>query len=122
MAWYWADGTDLPIHNFTKPKPSIHMPRSLARIFLAVKDVRAERVQDITWMDALKEGIEDDPGKTGGTRWFKRYDTGGHDTVDPCKSFMTLWNSINEKRGFGWDVNPWVWVIEFELKEIKGTN
>jgi hypothetical protein len=103
-----------------KWKPSIHMPRKFARIFLTVKDVRVERVQDITWMDALKEGIEDDPGKTGGTRWFKRYDIGEYTTVDPCKSFMTLWNSINEKRGLGWETNPWVWVIEFELKETKG--
>lgn len=27
--------------------------------------------------------------------------------------FQQLWDSINAKRGYGWDKNPWVWVIEF---------
>jgi hypothetical protein len=106
MAWYWADGTDLPIHNFTKPKPSIHMPRSLARIFLTVKDVRVERVQDISTEDIIAEGLSTTLRE--------------HDAVCALReSWIILWDSINEKRGFGWDVNPWVWVIEFELKEIK---
>lgn len=30
-----------------------------------------------------------------------------------CGDMMELWDSINAKRGYGWSVNPWVWVIAF---------
>lgn len=67
------------------------MYKSLARIWLRVKNVRVERINDISWNDVKAEGSDE--------------------------QFMKLWNSINEKRGYGWDVNPWVWVVEFEKKE-----
>ena len=69
--------------------------RELARIFLKVKDVRIERAQDIKIGDTIKEGIPK--------------------TVNfPIYGFQNLWDSLNAKRGYGWDVNPWVWVIGFE--------
>ena len=74
----------------------LHMPRWASRITLEVTGVRVERVQDISESDARCEGI-DAYVKDGFAR----------------AEFVCLWNSINEKRGFGWDVNPWVWVIEF---------
>jgi hypothetical protein len=42
---------------------------------------------------------------------------GNYDVMMPnaLSSFVLLWNSINKKRGFGWDVNPWVWVVEFKV-------
>ena len=89
-----------------KWKPSIFMPRSFARIFLKITNIRVERIQDISEEDVKAEGF-----------------TGGNDLQNPCakpaiKWFFYLWNAINKKRGFGWDVNPWVWVIEFErIKE-----
>ena len=83
-----------------KWRPSIHMPRWAARILLEVTDVRVNRVQDIGEEDCLKEGIP-----SGNTLLGKRY------------HFGLLWNSINEKRGFGWDTNPWVWVVEFKVLE-----
>lgn len=79
----------------TKWRPSIHMPRWASRITLEVVGVRIERVQDITPMDAINEGC-DASKHSMPTLWFK-----------------TLWDSINAKRGYGWDTNPWVWVIEF---------
>lgn len=88
-----------------KWKPSIHMPRAAARIFLRVTDVRAERVQDISGRDALSEGV--DNGKSNpamGVRW---------DNMQRM-AFADLWDSLNTKRGYGWDVNPWIWVYEFE--------
>lgn len=79
-------------------RPSIHMPRWASRITLEVADVRVERLQNISEEDAFAEGIErGDPGVEGWGRFCYR----------------KLWNSINEKREFGWDVNPWVWVIQF---------
>lgn len=40
-----------------KWKPSIYMPREAARLFLRVKNVRVERLQDITRMDCQAEGF-----------------------------------------------------------------
>lgn len=83
-----------------KWKPSIYMPREAARLFLLVKNVRVERLREITEEDAIAEGIRIG---IGGKPYFSCHD-----------AFAALWDSINAKRGYGWDVNPWVWVIEFE--------
>jgi len=82
-----------------KWRPSIHMPRWASRIQLEVTGVRVERVQDISEQDAVSEGI-------GGKDYHWIYG-------NPIDEFGQLWDSINESRGFGWAVNPWVWVIEF---------
>jgi len=77
--------------------PSIFMPRKFSRILLRVKDVRVERVQNISEGDARAEGCN------------------SNDKLPTARAeFELLWNSINGKRGFGWDENPWVWVVEFE--------
>ena len=83
--------------------PSIYMPRRLSRIMLEVTSIKVERVQDITEDDAIAEGMEVVP--IGTSTWSNR------------ESFMILWDKINKKRGFGWDTNPFVWVISF--KRIK---
>jgi len=97
-------------------KPSIHMPRWASRINLLVKDVRVERVQDITEDGARAEGItvlplqeESDP-----SAWWES-SPGVNQARSARQSFIGLWDSINEKRGYGWDVNSWVWVVEFEV-------
>lgn len=76
--------------------PSIHMIRKASRILLEIESVRVERVQEITPNDCRAEGIGDEFNDIGA-----RY----------C--FGQLWNSINEPRGLGWDVNPWVFAITF---------
>lgn len=93
-------------------KPSIHMPKEACRIFLKVKSVKVERLQDITEQDAIAEGIE-----RCGNHGFKNYMTNiAMMCVNPAKrSFETLWQSINGEQS--WDENPWVWVIEFEQTE-----
>ena len=81
-----------------KWRPSIHMPKEAARIWLKVTDVRVERLQDISLEDCVREGIE--ASRTG---IFAR--------------FSILWDSTIKKQfiaKYGWDANPWVWVIEFE--------
>jgi hypothetical protein len=87
-----------------KWRPSIHMPRWASRILLEVKSVRVERVRDITDADSLAEGI-------------RPSDVAARGYQDARVAFMVLWNSINKKRGYGWDKNPWVWVVEFEVVE-----
>ncbi len=82
-----------------KNRPSIHMPREFSRITLNVTNIRVERLQDISEGDARAEGVE-----------FPDAD----ETLTNRDLFWCLWDSINGKRGCGWDVNPWVWVVEFE--------
>jgi len=88
-----------------KWRPSIHMPREAARIFLKVKSVRMERLQDIMPDDVLKEGLID-----VGTE------------VNALDMFAELWDSIYAKSGYDWNVNPWVWVVEFERLTVKEVN
>lgn len=83
-------------------KSPMFMPRWVSRITLAVKSVRVERVHDITEADAKAEGV-----------MLTEFWT--PDMVSPARqAYRKLWDYLNLKRGYGWDVNPWVWVIEFE--------
>ncbi len=103
-----------------KWRPSIHMPKEAARIWLKVTNVRVERLQDITPKGAESEGVGnlfyDDIGYGE-----KNYRT----EVDPeygiaKEQFAWLWESTIKKSDidrYGWDANPWVWVIEFERCE-----
>ncbi len=88
-------------------RPSIHMPRWASRITLEVTDVRVERVQDISDLDVLAEGVRDNGS----------YDRSGLTKGAGDRVFRPLWDSINAKRGFGWNTNPWVWVVEFARNE-----
>lgn len=143
--WYKAD--DKPwMSKDLLWKPSIHMPKEAARIWLKVTDVRVERLQEITEAQAQAEGIRgyskdgnlykyavtDDwwidfhnkhrKSFFGGTWW--------QDMPRTAKdAFSYLWNSTIKKSDltcYGWNANPWVWVIEFERcekpKEEKGND
>lgn len=90
-----------------KWRPSIFMPREAARIFLRVTNVRAERLQEISAHECVLEGID-----TGDILLNTPKD--GNFAEYAKEQFKRLWDSLNEKRGYGWDTNPWVWVIEFE--------
>lgn len=93
-------------HLVRKAVPSIHMPRRASRITLEVTGVRIERLQGISAADAEAEGID-----------FLRRVPDADETLTPQQLFMCLWDSINKARGFGWDANPWVWVVEFKRIE-----
>lgn len=98
-------------------KPSIHMPKAAARIFLKVKNIRAERLFNISESDAIAEGVD----KKGEMYYdyFGEVPKVGRDffyTNETAKiSFMGLWCKINGVDS--WRNNPWVWVIEFERVE-----
>ncbi|AIP65123.1 MULTISPECIES: hypothetical protein [pseudomallei group] len=107
VAAYAADGYELqPGETWI---PSIHMLRAASRITLEITGVRVERLQDISEVDAISEGID----KTAAGFWstYGQCDVDG--TYSPRLSYQCLWNSLNAARGFGWDANPWVWVVEF---------
>jgi len=95
-------------------KPSIFMPRWASRITLEVTAVRVERVQDISSSDAEAEGILSTFDSAAGHGDFRL----GKETSHQAH-FRVLWDSINAKRGFGWSVNPWVWVVQFQRLEAE---
>ena len=97
--YYRADYPEHDCEPYPIWKPSIHMPREAARIFLKVTNVRVERVPEITEDGARAEGI---------------VEANGYEAV---RKFARLWNSIYYARGYGWGTAPWVWVIEFERTE-----
>lgn len=92
-----------PDAGYYKWRPSIFMPRWASRLLLEIVNVHVERVQDISFDDAIAEGAYNgDP-----LHPFALYD------------FHMLWDKLNATRGFGWNINPWVWVIEFKrLKPV----
>ena len=108
------------VYNNTSWHPSIHMPKEAARIWLKITDVRVERLQDITPKDAKNEGVGnlfyEDIGYSE-----KNYGT----EVDPeygiaKEQFAWLWDSTIKKSDldrYGFNANPWVWVIWFERCE-----
>jgi hypothetical protein len=112
--------TDYPDPVDWKWKPSIYMPKSAARIWLQITDIKVERLQDITEADALKEGCQHafdiyQPGVV-----TEKTDTGY--IIRNAKSFrsgfMVLWNKINGEDA--WRNNPWVWVISFKVLSSTG--
>lgn len=104
--WHWADGNPVK-GDWTKPKPSIHMPRWASRITLEITGIRVERLQDISEADAKAEGCA--------PAWL---DADDHETIHADqrptyrRGFSRLWCGINGPES--WDANPWVWVIEFQ--------
>lgn len=108
--YYRATDTDnipdslLQFENPEKWRPSIFMPRNAARISLEIKDIGVERLQKITTQDAIAEGVPP-------------FDWDDGQSLRPISAFRALWDSINESRGYGWNENPWVWVLNFEIAE-----
>lgn len=98
--YYKADGELRPKGWRGTWHPSIHMPKEAARIWLKVTDVRVERLQDMTDDDAEAEGC--------------------FDYTSTALGFFDVWDSTIKKSDldrYGWNANPWVWVIEFERCE-----
>ena len=100
--------------HYQKWRPSIHMPREAARIFLKVTDVSINRLHVITPKDAIAEGIQHKCGDCTECEG----ESAGNDCTDYRLAFSKLWDSIYAKKPeYKWDMNPWVWVISFERTE-----
>ncbi|MCO6367872.1 hypothetical protein GBO34_00905 [Roseivirga pacifica] len=103
-------------------RPSIHMPKSVARIWLQVKKLRLERLLNISPDQAIKEGISSIGKNYLDLTLYRDYSKPsskiafGH--MYPRASFKTLWESINGQDS--WIKNPWVWVMDFEVLSTKG--
>jgi hypothetical protein len=98
-------------------RPSIHMPRWASRITLEIMNVRVERLQGISEEDAKAEGITELAPDMFDVDLPPEQDDSPHPTARDA--FENLWDSINAERGYGWEANPWVWVIEFKRLEAK---
>lgn len=111
---YKADEPDIPYDFLPEKgwKPSIHMPKIAARLWLPIVEVRFERLQDISEQDAINEGILRRKCPTTGIQQYYHYtkDKWGH---SPIHSFQTLWESINGPDS--WQVNPWVAVYRWAM-------
>ena len=110
---YMYRATD-EIYGDARWHPSIHMPKEAARIWLKVTDVRVERLQDITLDGCHREGINIETSAVTDGETLNR----NHDFS--LEKFEILWESTIKKSDinrYGWNANPWVWVIEFERCE-----
>lgn len=117
--YYRADGESIRIPLLTgetgefdradglRWRPSIHMPKEAARIFLKVTDLKVQRLQDINAEQCIKEGVEPESLEAG-----EEFTRG---------IFSDLWDSTVKRKDldlYGWKANPWVWVYTFEKLEI----
>ena len=94
--------------------PSIHMPKRAARIFLKVKDVRVERLQDMHLEDFLMEGVVLRP---------EAFNDPENAFWQAQNIFRELWNSTIRKEEtdlYGWEANPWVWAVRLEKVKESG--
>lgn len=104
-----------------KWKPSIHMPKKDARIWLQITDVRVERLQDVSEEDAKAEGVSlHNRGKFyfNYTPKYEEVTQMVYDCWSAKDSFNTLWKAINGCNN--WQENPWVWVVKFSVISKKG--
>lgn len=106
-----------------KWKPSLHMPKVAARIWLEIQDVRVERVQDISEEDAVAEGVE--PYTYSGRISFTAYKDylertpqSLDDILNAKESYQSLWESLHGIES--WRSNPWIWVYNLSIVSTTG--
>jgi hypothetical protein len=110
----------------------LFLPRKAARLFLEVKAVRAERLQEITEKAVRAEGLPESvifdhivtrfigPYCDAASSCTKENKVCSPDFCHDQNCFAAFWNTLNAKRGYSWEINPWVWVYEFMRAEREG--
>lgn len=105
---------DMPSSDPEGPwRPSIHMPRWASRLWLAVTDVRVQRLQDISEADAIAEGIE----SAALTDHWKDYGVDPLPFSSPVESYQSLWNSLHAAPGTTWADDPWIVAVTFDVHQ-----
>jgi hypothetical protein len=122
--WPYEYKADDDMPDGFKWKPSIHMPKEAARLFLKITAIEIERLHDISEEDAIAEGVEPQTFKSNVLKPFdgyKNYFVQDIEDGTPLRtakaSFGSLWQAINGVESF--DQNPYVWVIKFEVLNEK---
>ena len=115
LVGYYMDGRRVE-NSWEKRLTAMFMAKQFARTWLDITDVRVERLQEISEEDARAEGIsvlplqsENDP-----SAWYQSA-PGIHQDRTARGSYAQLWDSINGKRGYTWESNPWVWALTFAV-------
>lgn len=98
---YLADGVRYP---GLRARPALYMPRWACRLVLEIESVRLERLQDISEADSLAEGVS--------AAALAACTQAGDPRPAAC-AYRVMWEAINARRGFPWEINPWVWAVEF---------
>lgn len=115
---YAADGAHQTwghpaISKLGRPRVGIHMPRWASRLTLTVTALRGQRLQDINEADAEAEGIT----KHGRFWGVADADWDSASTESAVQAYANLWDDLNAARGYGWDSNPWVVAITFDVEQ-----
>lgn len=97
-----------------KWRPGLHMPRWASRMTLIVTNVRVQPLQDISGEDAEAEGIFRHIAAHSVDKIFR-----GERSATAIQRYRELWDSLNAKRGFGWEVNPWVVAVTFSVAKAN---
>ncbi len=102
---YYADGRNDAAENYgVYVRPAFLLPRWASRITLQITEIRLEKLQDISGIDAWNEGCINE---------HRDYEIALND-------FVSLWDTINAKRSYPWSANPWVWAISFiKLEPVR---
>jgi hypothetical protein len=104
-------------------KPSIHMPKQAACIWLKIVNIRVEKLQNITQKGAIAEGVKkvfrDASYNQPARELYKDYHSGAFVYTRARTSFKSLWESINGANS--WVIDPWIWVVEFKKYDDAGT-
>ena len=122
--YYKADGELRPKGWRGTWHPSIHMPKEAARIWLRVTNVRVERLQEITENGAKAEGISEEWARSWWKPTYNDPDSGGYPKYRDTFAYE-VWDSTIKKSDldrYGWDANPFVWVVSFERCEKPEVN
>lgn len=108
-------GWFIDFRNKCKWKSPLFMPKKAARIWLEIISIRVEKLQDISKEDSLKEGIYRIKNYNDSFNYKDYLNKSPFALMNPIHSFRSLWESINGNDwNKGWNVNPFVWVIEFK--------
>lgn len=95
-------------------RPSIHVPRWGSRLVLTITDVRVEPLQKISDADVAAEGVRWQSQSDGSeTEYIAVQSQMPRGCFPPRICYWRLWDSLNAARGYAWDVNPQVWVVQF---------
>jgi len=119
---YKAGCPHLQDNMWIKWRPSIHMPKDAARIFLKVTDVKVEKLQVMCVDDAINEGAWG--SGIPSLPFSLLYAEHPNASCTAVASFAHIWDSTIKKQDldkYGWDANPWVWVIEFKRSQEGGS-
>lgn len=84
-------------------RSSLYMPRWASRNLLRLTSIKAERLQEITLEDLIREGMTPSRRNEDGSLASRE---------DLLAKFIEVWNGLHDR--FAWASDPWVFALGFE--------